>query len=461
MKDANQTGTLGQQLSLPEARAFLLEQAAACGVKLEVYGERRASTNVKAFQGDVSEFKLSTRQGVALRALVNGAWGQSYSENLSPAALTRALSDAVENAELVNPEPGANLQNWPAPPALDLYGEGLSGVTVEQKVNVALELDRVARQADPRVKSVPYMSYQDGDVYASVANTEGLEREERQLYASQFVSPLVSEGGQNKMSEDWQFTREFTQLDPTQTALRAVEKSLELLGAKPAPTGTFPAIIAGAALADLLEIYSVMFSGKFVEEGKSPLKGRLGEQVVNPLLTLTDDPLLVKGSNSRTFDAEGCPSAPLTLIEGGKLSAFMHNADTAARAGTRSTGHAVRHGLQSGISVGPSNLILHPGQTSPEALRAGLTGVLLTGVSGGHAGANPITGDFSLESEGFWLENGVVQHPLEVFTVAGNILELLSGVEAVGSELHDTYYAVSAPDIRVKALAVAGSKKAE
>lgn len=448
----------GRQLSLAEARAFLLQEAAARGVKLEVYGERKADTQIQAFQGEVSEFKLSTRQGVALRALVKGAWGLSYSENLSESALKWALNNAVENAELVQPEAGAALQNWPAPPALDLYGEGLSGVSVDQKVNVALELERAAREADARVKSIPYLQYQDADMLVGLSNTEGLEREDRQLYAMQFSCPLVSEDGQNKMKEDWQFTREFAQLDPTQTSWRAVQKSLALLGAKPAPTGSYPAIIAGEALAEMLAIYSVMFSGKFVEEGKSPLAERLGQEIVNPLVTLLDDPLRPTGLNSRAFDVEGCPSAPLTLIDAGKLTAFMHNADTAARAGTRSTGHATRFGLQSGVMVGPSNLVLLAGQTSPQELREQFSGLLLTGISGGHAGANPITGDFSLESEGFWIENGVVQHPLDVFTVAGNILELLSDVEAVGNELHDTYYAVSAPDLRVKKLAVAGSK---
>ncbi|EYB69571.1 protease [Deinococcus phoenicis] len=445
------------QLSLEGARAYLLDRARERGVTLEVYGERRTATEVEAFGGEVSEFKLSARQGVALRALVGGAWGHSFTENLSTPALDRALDSAVENAGLVAPEPGAGLHHWPAPPALDLYGEGLSGVTVEQKVQVALDLDRAAREADPRVVSVPYGGYQDADMQGLVGNTEGLDREARQLYALHYTAPLVSEDGQNKMKPDWQFTREFTELDPTRTARAAVEKSLALLGAKPAPSGTFPALIGGECLGELLALFSGIFSGKMVEEGKSPLAGRLGEQVASPLVTLTDDPTLVRGLNSRAFDAEGCPSVPLTLIAGGRLAAFMHNAQTAARAGTVSTGHASRQGLQGTVGVAPSNLRLEAGGTDAAALAAGLTGLHLTGVSGGHAGANPITGDFSLQAEGFWLENGETAHPLDVFTVAGNILDLLAGIEAVGSHLHETMYAVSAPDVRVGALAMGGA----
>lgn len=446
-----------QQLSLSEARTFLLDLARQRGVQLEVYGERRASTTIMAFAGEVGEFKLSTRQGVALRVLIGGAWGQSFSENLSAPALERALDIATENASLVAPEQGTGLHHWPPPPSLDLYGEGLSNVTVEQKVQVALELERSVREADPRVTSVPYADYQDADSSVVLANTAGTEREARQLFAMQFVSPLVSEGGQNKMGEDWQFTREFTQLDPTRTARGAVEKALGQLGARPAPTGTFSAVITGEALAALLSVYAGMFSGQAVEEGRSPLAGRLGEQVARPLVTLLDDATRLTGLQARAFDVEGCPSAPLILIEQGILRAFLHNASTAARAGTTSTGHATRHGLQSAVGVGPSNLVLLPGLSTSVQLRQNLTGLLLTNLSGLHAGANPVTGEFSLEAEGFWLEEGALAYPLEVFTVAGNMLDLLQQVEAVGQDLHESYYAVSAPEIRVTALAVAGS----
>jgi PmbA protein len=446
-----------EQLSIDAARTYLLARATTRDVPLEVYAQRANSTSVKAFGGEVSEFKLQARQGVGVRALVRGAWGYSFTENLSRPALDRALDDAVENAELAAPEAGAALLAWGEPPSVDLYGEGLSGVGVDQKVRVALELEQAAMNADPRVKSLPYGQYVDSDREVLIGNTQGLTRGYKALHAMVAAYPLVSEDGQNKMSGDWQFTREFTELDPTRTALSAVEKSLALLGAKPAPTGTFPAVITGECLAELLALFSPMFSGKMVEEGKSPLAGRLGQGIVSPLITLVDDATLPRGLQSRAFDAEGCPSAPLTLVEGGELAAFMHNAQTAARAGVTSTGHADRMGYQGTVGVGYSNLHLQPGATPEPELLRGLTGLKLTGVSGGHAGADPITGDFSLQAEGFWVEDGVVAHPLEVFTVAANILDLLGRVEAVGDTVEWTNWSVGAPMVRVAALAVGGS----
>ncbi len=447
---------MSEQLGIKEARAYLLERAQAQGVNLEVYASRNTETEISAFGGEVSEFKLASQQGLGLRALVAGRWGYASTENLAREALDRALREAVENAELVAPEVGAGLHAWPEPPEMDLHGEGLSGVTVEQKVNVALTLEQAARSADPRVTSIPYGGYADGESETLIGNTEGLTRGYQTLHAVQYVAPLVEEGGQHKMKSDWQFSREFSELDPTRTALEATRKALALLGARPAPSGHYPAVIEHECLAELLALFGRMFSAKAVQEGQSPLAGRLGERLGSDLVTLTDDPTLPRGLRSRPFDAEGHPSAPLALVEGGVLRGFLHNAQTAAQDGVASTGHATRFSHSSPVGVGFSNLFMEPGDTSPEALRAGVTGVLVTGVSGGHAGADPITGDFSLQAEGFWLEGGEVAHPLEVFTVAGNILELLGAVEAVGNDLHWTTSGTGAPSVRVPDLAIGG-----
>ena len=107
-----------EQLSIEAARSHLLTRAGERGVKLEVFAQRGSSTSVQAFGGEVSEFKLSSRQGVGLRALVGGAWGYSFSENLSRPALNRALDSAVENAGLVNPERGAKAIGADAPSAM-------------------------------------------------------------------------------------------------------------------------------------------------------------------------------------------------------------------------------------------------------------------------------------------------------------------------------------------------------
>ncbi len=448
------------QLSFDAAKAFILQQATIRGATVEVFASRNSSTSIKAYEGEVSEFKLSKRAGLGLRALQNGAWGYSYTENLSETALLRCLENALENAALVAPEGHAVLANHPEPPHIgDLFGEGLSGVSVDRKVAVALELDRVARAADARVVSVPYMMYQDGESETSVANTEGLDRQYKANYAMQYAAPLVHENGQNKMAFDFQFSREFESLDPTKTALEAVRKSVEKLGAKIPTTGKYPTVIENNCMATLLNSYSGIFSAKMVQEGKSPLVGKLGTSIGSSLVQLIDDATRPAGLASRPFDAEGYPSQQLNLIENGVLKTFLHNTETASKDGVKSTGHASRYSYRGTIGIDTSNFYLEVGQDSKEKLLEDIgMGLLLTDVHGTHAGVNAITGEFSLQADGFWVEHGKVSHALENFTVAGNFLEMLQDIEAIGNDLKFSPMArAGSPSVRVKVLAVGGA----
>jgi PmbA protein len=446
------------QLSLPEAQRFVLNEARQRGASVEVYASRSSSTSVKAFQGAVSEFKLSQRGGLGVRALVSGAWGYSFTENLSPEALTRCLEDALENAGLVAPEGHASLAAHAEPPHVgDLYGEGLSGVTVDRKVGAAIALERAAMTADPRVKSVPYSAYQDGESEITVANTEGLDRGYKSNYVTQYAMPLVSEGGQNKSHFDFQFSREFEQLDPTRTALESVQKSLALLGARMPASGALPAVVENRCMAQLLETFDHIFNAKMVQEGKSPLRDKLTQRVAAEGVTLRDDATRAGGRASRPFDAEGFPSQPITLLENGVLKHFLHNTETAAKDGIESTGHASRFGYRGTVGIAPSNFYLEPGSATPAELMAGIErGVMVIGVQGTHAGANPVTGEFSLQADGFWIQDGQIAYPLENFTVAGNILELLCDIELIGNDLEFDMGGTGAPSVRVSRLNIGG-----
>jgi PmbA protein len=141
-------------------------------------------------------------------------------------------------------------------------------------------------------------------------------------------------------------------------------------------------------------------------------------------------------------------------IEAGVFRTFLHNSETARALGQENTGHAYR-GYRSALDVAPSNLYLKP--LGNLALREG---VLVTEFMGLHAGANPITLDFSLQALGLWVEEGRPQHAVENFAVSGNLLELLQGVEGLGAEL--AWYpmgssAFGSPLVAVAELSFAGA----
>ena len=198
---------------------------------------------------------------------------------------------------------------------------------------------------------------------------------------------------------------------------------------------------------------------KMVQEGKSPLAGKLGLSIGSSLVHLIDDATRPAGIASRPFDAEGYPSQVINLIADGVLKTFLHNTETAAKDGRQSTGSATRYSYRGTIGIDISNFYLEIGQHTKEKLLEEIgTGLLLTDVHGTHAGVNQITGEFSLQADGFWVEDGKVSHALENFTVAGNFLELLQNIKSIGNDLKFSPMAgAGSPSVRVTELAVGGA----
>jgi PmbA protein len=124
------------------------------------------------------------------------------------------------------------------------------------------------------------------------------------------------------------------------------------------------------------------------------------------------------------------------LITGGVLQGFLHNAYTARRLGTVSTGSAVRGGFKSTPSAGARALALAPGDRSQDELVAGIdNGILVQSVSGLHSGVNPVSGDFSTGAEGLRITNGQVGAPLREFTIASTLQRMLQDVTAIGNDV--------------------------
>jgi PmbA protein len=172
-----------------------------------------------------------------------------------------------------------------------------------------------------------------------------------------------------------------------------------------------------------------------VLKGRSLFADRLGDEVASPLLTLVDDPTDPAAFTATDADGEGLATRRNVLVEEGVLRRFVHNAYTGRRAGTASTGSAVRD-YSSTPSVGCMATALAPG-TATQAELVGLVGdgVLVQDVAGLHSGVNPVSGDFSTGAEGLRIRDGVLAEPLREFTVASTLQRMLRDVRAVGGDL--------------------------
>ena len=183
--------------------------------------------------------------------------------------------------------------------------------------------------------------------------------------------------------------------------------------------------------------------------------------IASEAVTLVDDPFHKENPEPINFDAEGSPTHKKAVIENGVLNTLLYNLKTAAVAGKKTTGNASKAGYDSSVGIRPFTMYLAGGELTPDELlqKAG-NGVYINSLGGLHAGANPITGDFSLQSAGFMIENGVKTRAVKSFTVAGNFYDMLKNITALADNCHLPQAmgatAFGAPSVLVDGLSVAG-----
>jgi PmbA protein len=265
------------------------------------------------------------------------------------------------------------------------------------------------------------------------------------------VYAIASDGQDQRTAYEFTFSNDYNDFDFEKIASKGAEKACALLGAKPCDSGEYEIVLTGSASASLLAPYLSMFSAEAVQKGVSLLKGKEGQKIGSDLITVVDDPFKAKSPKSGSFDAEGVATSYKELIKDGVLTGFMHNLKTAKKAGVKSTGNA------SGGGVAPTNFYILPGTLKyDDAVSSMKKGLVITDLAGTHAGANPISGAFSLQASGYLVEDGKVVRPVALITVAGNYLELLQNVTGVCDDLEFGYSYIGSPSLKVKSLVVAG-----
>lgn len=438
-------------MTLDEAKRYLLDAARSRGIAAEVLGARSRELTARSHQQRIEQITQAVQGGIGVRVVVDGRMGYGYSEELSPEALDWMLSEAIDNAGLQT-ETDKFIPEGTDVGRHDMLGDGLDA-PLESKIQTALGFEGTLRE-DKRVKQVMVAAYTEREGNVTLGSTQGTEGAYRRGVAGVMASVVMQEGGSLKQSFDADWVRDIQALDPAHTALDFTQRTGRLLGARPLQTGRYTAYFEPKAFAQFLMAFWPMWSARSVREGKSRLAGKRGEQIAASLITLIDDPLLPDGLASRPFDAEGEPGRPLTIVEDGVLKNFFTNSETARALALPNTGHAARH-YRGVVDISPSNFYLKPG--------AGVRmdkGVIVAEVIGVHAGTNAISGDFSLQALGLWVEGGEVAYPVENFAVAGDFLKLLMNVSAIDTTLKWEFVgrmAVGTPTVEVADLSFAGA----
>lgn len=258
------------------------------------------------------------------------------------------------------------------------------------------------------------------------------------------------------MERDYDFSsaRHLQDLDDAATIGRqAGERAVRRLGARKVKSCQVPIIYDPRISGGLVGHFAGAISGAAIARGTSFLKNAMDTQVFAEGIRITDDPLRRRGRGSKPFDGEGVATAPLTLIDSGKLTTWLLDSSTARQLGLASNGRAAR-GTGGTPSPSTTNLTLEPGTLSPKELMADIkSGFYITEMIG--MGVNGVTGDYSRGASGFWIENGELTYPVSEITVAGNLKDMFARL----TPANDLEYrmATNAPTVRIEGMTVAGT----
>ncbi len=424
---------------------------------IEIMLSSGTSFSVKIHDQEIEAFNYADSKGISVRVIKNGKVGYAYTEKFDEEPFKLIVNEAIENCKYSENDEIVILENYPdINQKLDVYSEELDKVDVKDKLKFAMNMEKIAKSFDKRVFNVPYSVMGDGKASVKIANSKGLNKEDKQNYAFAFVSSLTEEKDDKRVGSDFIISRNFKEFNAQRLAENSVKKSVALLGGKEIKSGKYPVVLNNEMTATILATFSGLFSAKAVQEGKSLLKGKLGELIANNTVTIVDNALYPGGFSTRAFDSEGYPSQKTVLIDKGKLNSLLHNTITARKDGVKSTGNGTRN-YKSSLSISSTNFYLEPGNVKENELFKNYDNIIeIVALQGMHSGANTISGDFSLSAEGFLYEKGKKKYSLKQFTVSGNILKLLNDVEAVADNFKFNMSSYGASSVLIKELAISG-----
>ncbi len=420
---------------------------------LQIFSSYRNSLSIEVFEGEVDQYVIADTNSLIIKGIYNSKMGTFVTEVLDDEIIEEVLDTIIASAKEIDSLDDAIIYEGDKHYEVldDIYNENLVNMSVADKISHLQALDKYLHEFDERVSVVETM-YSENNNKVLLKNSKGINLENQANSAYIGGSVIVKDEVDQRVGFDVVISNDFSDFDIEKVGKKIVEDALAALGAKPIPSDNYEIVFSNGAIATLLSAFQGVFSADNVQKGMSLLKDKLNQEVGSNLVSIVDDPFMKKSASSRSFDDEGVATKYKELVSKGILKTYLHNLVTANKDGVKSTGNGF-----SG-SVMPVNLKMLPGEHSLDKLIASISdGVYITDVQGAHAGANAISGDFSLQASGYYVKDGKIIKPVALITVAGNFIDMLKDITMVGSDLKMSYYGVTSPSIKVKSMPVSGS----
>ncbi len=438
--------------------AKIVEQARP-GEEIEVACSRGRSTSIKAYQGEVESFTTAEELAVGVRVLIGGREGFASAWSINPDVVEGALADARDNAGFAESDAHAGIARPDGVEAteIDLWRAGVDSTPVEDKIAMALEVERRVREYDKRITGVRTVRYGDSVGAFALASTAGIEATTVGTSSSITAQALAVDGDRTQIAHAYDGGREPADLDLDYVVERTASRVLDLLGARKPKTARLSLVLDQFGTSTVIGLVAGTLSGLRVIKGRSPFADRRGETIGAPNLTFYDDATDPHSLGADSHDGEGLACRPVPLVENGVLQGFFHDSYTGRRSGEASTGSAVR-GTRGLPSPGLQALHVAPGEGSLDDLIAGTDlGLLVYTLDGLHSGVNPVSGDFSVGASGRMIRNGELAEPVSECTIASTLQRLVLDVDRIGGDVEHLPNGTSTPSLTIGNVTLSGA----
>lgn len=423
---------------------------------IEIYESISNGVEISTFNGVVENNTSFATKVCAIRGVYNNQIVTVYEENCNDEMIPSIIERIKDNCSIKNQnDPFFIYQGDKEYPVLNEKETDFDDYSLEDKINLCSRLTELMKKRSPYVQMTE-VSYSESEGSTRIVNSNGLDLQKNSKYGFLVAEAVCNRDGENKTGFDYIRIDSIKDANLEELANQAVDSATSTFGAKSIPSGSYRVVLDKKVVSSLLGAFANVFSAESVLKNMSFLKDKLNEEVFGKNITIVDDPLSLEAPSQSAFDDEGVASYKKAVIENGVLKTYLHNLKTAAMMNVKSTANGYKSGVQSSVGVSPSNLYLKSGETSlDEMFNMVENGIYITDVTGLHAGLNPVSGSFNLQSSGFKIENGKKTEPVTLIILSGTLQELLNNVGAVGNDF-EFKRGVGAPSLLVNTMAISG-----
>lgn len=444
-------------MKFSEIKEILTNAANKVGItNFDVYYSVSSDISAEALKNDISGFSSSDSIGIGFRCIVNGKFGQASCERITESELEDLVFKAFENAKYIECDDEAIIHKGSERYKL-VDEEEVSMPSAAELKEITLDIQKKTYSQSDKVIDGTQCGSGAGRVEVHMFNSYGLDLHKSASFVNYYSYPVVSNGDETEDSGESKMAKNFDEINSV--VEKAVKKAEAKLGADSVPSGKYNIVLSGKRFATFLAEFAGCFSAKSVKLGLSKLAGKIGEKVAADIITITDDPFSDELCGKNSFDGEGVATYTKNVIENGVLKTYFYDLAMAKHFGVQPTGNAVR-GYSSPVSISPYFLYVNKGNKPlSELFEMAGNGIYITELTSFSA-SNGVTGDFSIESAGYLIENGKLGKFVKSFTIAGNFFDFLQNIEAISDEIEVKHSGIfrgyAAPSAFVKNISVAG-----